>query len=428
MNSMTVSLVIAAIMAILFLSAKFPYGLITMACTVALVLTGILSMEDAFTGFTNTNVILMATMFTMTAALQKTNVPIMVSKLITKAQGKSNLVLVAVIVFAFMTMNTVIPDTVCIALVVSFLMVLPKDGDVTATKMIIPLLMLIGGWYMLVPIGMGATSDFMPNAFMEGVGVASNQLFHYGDMARIRIPVAIVTVLYVLFIWKKIPDSKAEIDMGSVSANSLQESQLPKWKQYLVYGSFVVVILGLIFNSRIGNLGFILPATAACVFGFTGILNQKELIKSLTSDTIWMMVGVLAVTGTMTVTGATAFLGNMLLPLISWTDNGFLIVLICCSFSAVMTTFLSSMGTASVLVPLVSSMALSAGYDPRSLAAAVSIGALYAICFPSGSVTCALAYSMGKYNPVKVLKYTFPLLILLVLVTSISISIIFPPI
>ena len=103
-----------------------------------------------------------------------------------------------------------------------------------------------------------------------------------------------------------------------------------------------------------------------------------------------------------------------------------MILVIITSFTAIMTTFLSNSGTVAILTPLVASMAAAAGMDPRALVACVTIGGTYAFCFPSGSTTCAFAYALGEYNPFKVMKFTLPLLVILVLATAASANFFFP--
>lgn len=428
MDSVTITLIIAVIMSILFLSGKVSYGLVTMSCAVALTFTKVLTIQDAFAGFTNTIVLLIACMFVLSAALQKTNIPYWASRLLGKIKGKNETVFVGMVFLAFIVMVSVMPDMVCIALVVTFLSMVPKieGGSVTATKLIMPLLILAAGWCLAVPVGLGATNDFMINGYVAEIVNDESKLFSFGTMFLMRLPSAIVAFIYVLVMWRKYPDTQAQLSMSEASEGA-SRSELPKWKEYLVYGLFILVVSGLIFSSFFGEYAYIIPLVAVCIITFTNILSTKEVVGNLTSNTIWMMVGILAVTKALTECGATELLGELFLPLISWTDNGFIISLLCCTFASIMTTFLSNTGVVAILTPLAATVAISAGIDPRCLVAATAVGGYMAFCFPSGSTTCAFAYDLGKYNPVKLLKYNLPLLALMIIVTAITANIVFPP-
>lgn len=428
MNATTITLIVTVIMAIMFLSGKFSYGLVTMTCAVVLTATKVLSIPDALAGFSNMIVILLAAMFVLSGALQKTNVPYWTSHLLEKVNTKNETVFVGMIMLVFVLMMIAIPDMVSIALVVTFLNLLPKANGrtVTASKLIMPMLILAAGWGLAIPIGMGATNDFMINGYVQEIVNDPDKLFTFGTMFMMRLPAAILTFVYVLFMWKKFPDNQEDVNLEETKGEPTK-SELPKWKEYLVYALFIIVVLGLIFSAQFGDYTYIIPLVAVCIIGFTKILSLKELVGSLTNNVIWMMVGILAVTKALTVSGATEVLGKLFSPLVGWTNNGFVVVLMCCTFSAIMTTFLSNTGTVAVLTPLAASIAISSGMDPRSLVAATAVGGYFAFCFPSGSTTAAFAYELGKYNPVKLLKYNLPLLVLMVIVSAVTVSIAFPP-
>lgn len=425
-TTMAITLVITVIMAVLFLWGKFPFGLVTMSCMLAMVVTGVLSLSEGFAGLTNTSVILVASMFAMTAALQKTDVPYYMTRLITKLEGKSDYLLMGAIIIVFLITSTVLPGEMVTLLVISFVALLPEGSEVTPGRIVMPCLMLGACWAFAVPVGLGATVDYTANVYMEGIVTDSSQFFVLGNMFSMRIIPTIVVALYCLFIWKRLPKNH-EINMDNVTAGEVRRSPLPQWKQILVYFSFIAVIFVMLFSSKFGMLMYYLPAIFVCIYGFTGILSAKEIVNGVACDTVWMLVGILGVSAGLTASGAVTLLGNLLVPLVSWTDNGFLILLLVGGFTALMTTFLSNTGTVGVMSPLAASVAVAAGMDPRSLVAAVTINAMYAFCFPSGSTTCAFAYALGKYNPIKSLKYTVPLLILVVVATAFSISLIFPP-
>ncbi|HJD46547.1 MAG TPA: anion permease [Candidatus Mediterraneibacter norfolkensis] len=422
-----VTFAVVIVMAALFLQGKYSFGLITMACAVVLVMTGVLTIPEAFAGFSNSSVILIAVMITMTAALQKTSFPLKISQLFRIFDGKRNGMLVAGIIIVFLIMNTVLPDMVSIALTITFLQYLPEESGVKPSKMVIPLMAIVASCVYAAPLGVGATQDFLVNTYVSGVVVDPNYLMQFGDLFKLRIPTIIVTCIYIFFMWKKMPDSATGTLSDEIRVSGIGESTLKKWQEYLVYVLFVVVILVMIFNTHLGELMYMIPAAAVCVLGFTKILSPKELITNIASDTSWLYVGILAVTAALTGSGAADLIGELLLPLISWTNNGFIVILLCCTFTAILTTFLSNTGTQAVMTSIAASVALAAGMDPRSLMAACMISGFYAFCFPSGSVTCAFAFSLGNYNPVKFLKYTLPLLAIMIIVTSVTIYIAFPP-
>ncbi len=425
MNPTTITMIITVIMAILFLVGKFPFGLVTMTCCVALVVTGVLDIPTAFSGLCNQTIVMVASMFALSAALQKTSLAAKLKSMLGAMSGKKDMALMAMLMVIYFLMVMIMPGIVAMAMILAFLDALPDTGEVTPSRVIMPLLMFNVCWEGAFPVGMGATTDFTTNAYMEGIVSNTAHLFNYGDIFKVRIIPGIIVIAYVMFIWKKFP--KKQLDLGKVGTKEIKEGQLPKWKEWIVYIAFIAVILVLVFNSYLGSLMWIFPAIMVCVLGFTKVMNAQELISSVASDTVWMLAGILGVTAALTNTGAADIIGDALLSLISWTDNGFIVILICCAFTSVMTTFLSNSGTRSVLIPLVAAMAVAGDMDPRGIVASITICANYAFCFPTGSTTCALAFAAGEYNPFKIAKYTVPFLIILIVITAACANFFFPP-
>ncbi|MCD8010169.1 MAG: anion permease [Lachnospiraceae bacterium] len=423
MSSIQIVIAITILMAILFMMPKVPFGLAAMFCCFLLVVTGVSDISEAFSGLSNQTVIMVASMFGLSAALQKTSLAFRLKDLIGIMSGKSDMALMITLSVLFIVMLLVLPGMVLMVMFASFLGALGDKSEVTPSRVILPMLMINVCWETCIPLGMGATQDFQANAYIENI-VAAEQLLVYGDMFKVRIIPAILVVIYACWVWKKLP--KRELNINDEMSSNIRRGDLAKWKEWLVYIVFICVVLVLVFNSYFGSLMYVIPGLGLVILGFAGVLSPKEITQNVCSDTIWMLAGIMGMTAALTNSGAADLIGNVMYSLVSWTDNGFVIMLIISLFTALMTTFLSNSGCRGVLLPLVAAMAVSAGMDPRGLVCCVSISAGYAFCFPTGSTTCAFAFALGEYNPAKVLKYTLPLLVILCVVTAICCNIVFP--
>ncbi|MCD8010161.1 MAG: anion permease [Lachnospiraceae bacterium] len=423
MSALTITVIITVIMSLLFLVNKFPFGLVTLSCCVALAATGVLSISEAFSGFSNQTIILVSCMFCLSAGLQRTNLAFALKGLLGSMGGKQDLALVAVLFAIYWLMLLAMPGIVAMAIIITFLDALPETGEVTPSRVIMPLLMFNVVWEGVVPIGMGATIDFTTNAYMESI-VAEDQLLTFLNTFSVRIVPGLIMIPICLFIWRLFP--KKQLNLDNVEAKKIDKSDLPAWKQYLIYGCFILVILVMIFNSYFGSLMYVMPAICVAVLGFTKTLTPHEMITSLFSDTVLMLAGIMGVTAALTASGAADLIGNLLLQLVSWTDSSFMVLWITTLFTAVMTTFLSNSGVKSVLTPLVASMAVAGGMNVAGLAICVTAGSALSFCFPTGSTTCALAYASGEYNPFKILHITIPLLLVMTLVIAFMANLLFP--
>ena len=69
MSPTVITLIFLAFAIIMFVTEKIPLGLTSMIVCIGLVITGVLSVSDAFNGFINSNVILFVAMFIVGGAL-----------------------------------------------------------------------------------------------------------------------------------------------------------------------------------------------------------------------------------------------------------------------------------------------------------------------------------------------------------------------
>ena len=73
MSPTVITLIFLAFAIIMFVTEKIPLGLTSMIVCIGLVITGVLSVSDAFNGFINSNVILFVAMFIVGGALFETS-------------------------------------------------------------------------------------------------------------------------------------------------------------------------------------------------------------------------------------------------------------------------------------------------------------------------------------------------------------------
>ena len=89
-----ITLAILAFMIVMFLWQKFPMGVTTMTCCALLAIFGILTPGEAFAGFTNNSIILVAPMMALSSAITKTSIVPFIRKKVDSLSGKTGFVLI----------------------------------------------------------------------------------------------------------------------------------------------------------------------------------------------------------------------------------------------------------------------------------------------------------------------------------------------
>ena len=126
-------LALLAFMIISFVIHKIPFGVTAMICCVMLVVTGFYTPVEAFSGFSNQNIILLAPMFALSAAFGKTSLLNKIQNQMTILKGKRGYLLLAAM-FAFLAgLAAFIPTTAMMTIALMFITALGDTGDITPT-------------------------------------------------------------------------------------------------------------------------------------------------------------------------------------------------------------------------------------------------------------------------------------------------------
>ena len=87
-------LAITLFMVVSFIFQKVPFGVTTMACCALMVLTGVMTVPEAFSGFCNQTVVLIAPMLALSAALTKTSLVAKIRSAMDLMKGKRGFLLI----------------------------------------------------------------------------------------------------------------------------------------------------------------------------------------------------------------------------------------------------------------------------------------------------------------------------------------------
>lgn len=417
-------LAILAFMIISFVVHKFPFGVTAMICCVLLVVTGFYTPAQAFSGFANQNIILLAPMFALSAAFGKTSLLKKIQNQMVILKGKRGYLLLAAM-FAFIAvLAAFIPTTAMMTITLMFIIALGNTGDITPTTITIPALSILSVWCAVLPVGLGSTVFAQNNVLYEGIVTNENQLLQFLDYAKVAVVPSIICTIYAVFAYKLMP-TKSNYNIGDVH-ESKEQAAISKRDENIIYVVFVIVMLSLFFGTQLGNIMYVMPAIGVIVLLITKAMSVKETVGALTQDAIWMAAGVLVIANALGDSGAGEVIGNFILTILGGNPSGMMVLFVFAVVTTVMTTFMSNAATRNVLIPIAASTCLAAGWDPRGVVCIVFFCSNIAIAFPSGSPACGIAYGVGGYKIPQTLKYTLPFMAIAIVAVVLTANIAFP--
>ncbi len=424
MSQTYIVLAIMIFMAVMFVINKIKFGIISMTCCVLLVVTGVMDIQTAFSGFANKTIILVAPMLALSQALTKTRLVPKIRLFLNEQQSKRGMLLIVLFYLVGAAFVQFIPATATIAIMFAFMETLDDSGEITPSRLLLPLLGIMQIWKGFVPIGIGATTFASVNAKYEGIIQNENLLLQMMDPIKVTALPVIVLTIYCLFAWKLMPKTTQTNKAAIKEVND--QKPLDPVKERIIYIVFVSVMACLVLNKFVGNFMYLAPSVGLLVLLYTGAFPIQDAVKAMTADMIWMMAGVLTMASALGTSGAGELIGNAIIHFLGEHPSSFLITLTFTAVTIIMTSFISNAGCSNVLIPIAASIALAGDMDPRGLILAVNIGCRLAIGFPSGSGEGAVTYAAGGYNPARVAKFTIPYIILAIIAVSVSCNFFFP--
>ncbi|HBW9724686.1 TPA: DASS family sodium-coupled anion symporter [Klebsiella pneumoniae] len=419
MEPITITLCLLVFAIIMFVWEKVPLAVTSMVVCVALVLTGVLDLKQAFAGFIDSNAILFVAMFIVGGALFETGMANKVGGVITHfAKTEKQLIFIIMVVVG--VMSGFLSNTGTAAVLIPVVIGVAAKSGFTRSRLLMPLVFAaaLGGNLSLI----GAPGNLIAQSALQNIGSG----FGFFEYAKVGLPMLVCGILYFLTIgYKFLPNNSNSSEVGSIGEQR-DYSHVPRWKQILSLVVLIATILGMIFEKQTGISLTVAGCIGALVLVITGVLTEKQAYKAIDSQTIFIFGGTLALAKALEMTGAGKLVADQVIGLLGNNSSPFMLLVVVFALSVVMTNFMSNTATVALLVPVSLSIAAGMGADPRAVLMATVIGSSCAYATPIGMPANMMVLSAGGYKFVDYAKSGIPLIIVSTIVSLILLPILFP--
>ena len=420
MSPAVITLIFLAFAIVMFVTEKIPLGLTAMMVCIGLVITGVLSVSDAFNGFINSNVILFVAMFIVGGALFETGMANEIGSLVTKFAKTERGLIVAIMVIVG-AMSGFLSNTGTAAVLIPVVIGIAAKSGYKRSRLLMPLVFAaaMGGNLSLI----GAPDNMIAQSALEPLGFK----FGFFEYVIVGLPILLVGILFYATIgFKILPDHDA-VDTGdSIFDESQDFSGVPKWKKVLSLVILIVTLVGMIFEEEIGVKLCITGCIGAVLLILTGVISEKDALKSIDLKTIFLFGGTLSMAKALEVTGAGELIADKVIGALGANPSPilftFVVFILCC----IMTNFMSNTATTALMAPICVSIAQGMGADPRAVLMACVIGGSCAYATPIGMPANTMVVGAGNYKFMHYVKSGMPLIVIATVISMIILPIAFP--
>ena len=417
MSPSTITLIFLAFAIVSFVLEKIPLGLTATIVAIGLNLTGVLDNSATFAGYVNSNVILCVGMFVVGQALFETGMANKIGGLVTRFAKTERMLIVSVMVIVGI-MSGFLSNTGTAAVLIPVVCGIADESGYSRSRLLMPLVFAaaLGGNLSII----GAPGNLMGVNALQEMGMETS-FFMY---APVGIPMLVAGILYFAFIgYRFLPDGSHG---GEAVEAQKDYSDVPQWKQIVSLIVLVVVILAMIFEKQIGVKIQISACVGAIILILTGVISEKEALKSIDLKVVLLFGGSLALAKALETTGAGSLIADAIVGALGSNPNPMILLLVIFVVGCALTNFMSNTATTALMVPIATSLAQSLGADPRSTIIATVIACSCAYATPIGMPANTMVVGLGGYKFNDYVKAGLPLIAVSFIICIVLLPILFP--
>lgn len=419
MSPTTITLIFLAFAVVMFVTEKIPLAVTSMIVCIGLVITGVLNVNDAFSGFINSNVILFVAMFIVGGALFETGMANEIGSLVTKFAKSERGLIVAIMVIVGV-MSGFLSNTGTAAVLIPVVIGIAAKSGYKRSRLLMPLVFAaaMGGNLSLI----GAPGNMIAQSALEPLGLS----FGFFEYAVVGLPILIAGILFYATIgFRILPNHDTEED-DSIFDETQDFGSVPKWKKVLSLVILIATLMGIIFEEQIGVKLCITGCVGALLLILTGVISEKDALKSIDLKTIFLFGGTLSLAKALEVTGAGELIADKVIGALGDHPSPVFFTLVVFLLCCVMTNFMSNTATTALMAPICLSIAQGMGADPRAVLMACVIGGSCAYVTPIGMPANTMVVGAGNYKFIDYAKSGLPLIVIATVISMIILPIAFP--
>lgn len=422
------TLIVLAVMAVLFVTEIIPLAITSLGGAITLGLMGIITPKVVFSGLSDSTVVLFAGMFVVGAALFYTGLAQKIGETVVSHAGTSENGLMLAIMLVTAVMSAFLSNTGTTAALLPVVVGICAVAKIPASRQLMPLAFAagIGGIITMV----GTPPNIIVSGTLSKFGI---EPFGFFEFAWIGIPLTIATIVFMMLIGKHLLPKHEITDAGDVEQEVAAEDISNDPKKQLFSG---LILLGVILAMILGeplkeHFGINLPLSMVAVIGamlcvLTGCLNEKQAYTSIDWVTIFLFAGMMPVATALDQSGAGKMIADAVIGVMGADPSPYFATAVLFILSCVMTQFMSNTASCALLAPIGISIAQGMGADPHAVLMAIGVAASCAFGTPVGTPPNTLVLGPGQYKFTDYVKAGVPLILVCFVVSLIIIPMVWP--
>lgn len=404
MDKSIISLIIMAIVIVLFIIDKIPSATVALMGVTSMIALKVCTVSEALSGFASDTFILLVGMLVIGQALFSSGAAAVIGSFAIKLSGynEKKFIFISCVISALL--SAFLSNTAVIALMMAICSAAATASvNVSYKNTVIPIAIaaIYGGHCTLV----GSTTQLTANGLLyEAAGLS----FGMWDLMYVCLPATIFIIIYMTFIGyshgKKIWGDREESEEDRKTANTIDADNAKLTKKGITVICIFAFVVLLFITGWVGTGPAALIGAALCII--TGSISQKEAFTKIDWGCILWLCACLGLGKALNVSGGAEIIANYLLKAFNGAASPMLFFAAMVFVSMFISQFMSNMACLLIIMPGTLNLVMSLGFNPYTFAYGMCLGAALTFVTPLANGHIGMTISAG-YKFSDYIRYGF---------------------
>lgn len=400
MSSMTIALLILAITIVLFIWEPVPIIVTAIGASIAYAYTGIISVDDIFSGYNSTTIILLAGMMVLGSSLFHTGITDVIGRKMIQVTGKNERTIILATLIVSCLLSSVCSNIGVMTAMAPLVTAMCIAAGIGPSRALLALLFgsQFGGFVTLVGVGSNASAA----SVMSELGYTP---FGFFSITPFGIGVCILGTLYFTFFGARmIPDTGYIPEFAKTQKKDFNK------KKAAIAAVTMFCVLAVIAASPKAVPMHIAAVIGALVVVAARCMSVQEAVKAIDWNCMLLVGSLTAISEGIQNSGAGDAAASLILNILGENPSTFMITTVIFFAAAILTQFMSNIPTILLFLPIGLSIAESIQVSPYPVAMVVTLAGAASYATPFAAPQNMMTVGWTRYKFIDFVKIGLPML------------------
>ncbi len=406
-----------------FLTSWLPSAAVGVIALILAVLLKICTFEEAFSGFSSSIVLLMASSMIVGIAMFKTGAAQIIGRMVIRwSRGSERLFLFVSCLVAGM-LSMFLANTATLAAFIAIVDSVCSQSDMKRRNLILPLgcAVMVGGCCTLI----GCTPQLTANALLEKLAGMEMDMWTLTGPGLVLFALFLIYILFFglrhgMSIWGNRPEEKIAID--EEESRNVLEKVYDRKKLVVMFSILILMVMSYVFKLLPTHMTALCAAALCIIFGCCSV---GDVVRELNWESVIFLSSCLGLANVLTISGSGELISRGIISVMGENASPYTVFAVLVTLSLFISQFITNSTAIIIVLPVAVSYCSVAGISAMPYCVGITLAASVAFCTPLAAAQIAMTQIAG-YRFSDYLKYGWLMSLVFLAGILVSVPMFFP--